>query len=276
MARLLIFSLSLIFFLFSCKQEYLPPEDIGSLSEKERLNLIQHHEFKRRGYYQGSAYKQDSYELLQKLDPKNEFYYRGQSVTHSKIGDYHIAFPLLEKSKELDARENLYYYAWLLIDLYHDYGRALAYLEEFDAYTPDQKDYAWGENVYQLKGLALKGLERYSEAIDAFSQAIESEGDYPDVYSFVYRGICYLETGNYSAASTDFDTAIQDYQQCSMAYFYKGKAAWDINKNAKVARENLAKAKQLLLKGYKKTDPYKEVMDEIHIEMVDDLLNRIP
>jgi len=275
MVRSLIFFLSLTFCLFSCEPEFAPPEDFQGLSDKKRKKLIQHYEGKRRAYYQGSRYKQESYELLQKLDPENESYFRGQSVTHSKIGDYHIAFPLLEQSKELNPRENLYYYAWLLLDLYHDYERALAYLEKYDAFTPDQKDYAWGENVYQLKGKALKGLGRYSEAIKMFSQAIETEGDYPDVYSFVYRGICHAAEGNYSAASSDFDVAIQQYEQCSMAYFYKGKAAWEIKKDAKIARQNLNQARQLLLAGYKKTDPYKEVMDEIHIEMADDLLSLI-
>lgn len=255
--------------LSSCKKT--APESLSNLSYSKKAYWSKYFNAQKGQYYQGSIYKQEIFDRLIEIEPENEYNYRAKSITHSKIGDYHIAFPLLEKSKALDPAESLYYYAWLLTNLYHDYERAILYLEEYDALTPDQLDYAWGENVYHLKGLAQRQLGRYEEAINNFTRAIESEGDYPDTYDFVYRGICYLQLGDQKQAIQDFKKAIDTYDKCSMAFYYQGVALDQMGKH-QAAKASLEQAKALLEKGYKLTDPYKEVVDEVHLAMVEDYL----
>jgi DNA-binding LytR/AlgR family response regulator len=53
------------------------------------------------------------------------------------------------------------------------------------------------------------------------------------------------------------------------------KAEWEGFQNYEAALINLDRTRELLEKGYKLTDPYHEVVDEIHLEMVEDLEKQI-
>ncbi|MEN0003172.1 MAG: tetratricopeptide repeat protein [Bacteroidota bacterium] len=269
--RYFLFLGTLLFF-FGCSQNN--PNSYRNMSKEERRiaadTFYNSYAYKS---YQGSRYNQAMYDTLIRIDPFTEKYYRQKSITHTKIGDYHIAFPLLEKSARLDPKESLYYYSWLLIELYRDYPRALDYLEQFDTLTPNQVDYAWGINVHHLRGLCYKQLGQYEKAVETFNQCVASEPyNAVDVYTFVYRGICHYHLQNSQAALADFDEAIRRYSRCSMAYYNKGKTLWELDKNAPEARKHLLKAKELVLNGHKKTDPYIEVFDEVYVEMVEEVL----
>ena len=251
--------------MLGCDTEYL--NRLTPSEEKVKTNQL---EADRRMYYQGSQIRQAIFDTLIMLNPETEYYYRQKSIAHTKIGDYHIAFPLLEKSAELDPKESLYYYSWLLLYLYRDYERALERLQQYDDLTPNQMDVAWGENVDYLKGLAHKQLGNYPEAIRAFTKAIEEEGaQNVDLYAFVYRGIAYAQMADHREAILDFDQAIQLYQKCTMAYYYKAVSLAALGQREK-ASTFFTKAEELLRQGIKKTDPYVEVFDEVHLEMIED------
>ena len=270
MVKLPKYSLSLLLVIvtfFSCDIN-----DLNRLNPSKKEAMTNRLNATRGAYFQGSRTKDAMYDTLIMLNPQEASYYRGKSVGHSKIGDYHIAFPLLEKAAELNPSETLYYYAWLLVYLYRDYERALVRLQEYDDLTPGRLDVAWGENVNYLKGLAHKQLGQYESAITEFNQAIAYEGeDKVDLYTFVYRGIAYQKMGAHNQAIQDFDRAISLYDKCTMAYYYKAISLAAMDKK-KAARENFMTARSWLEKGYKKTDPYKEVYDEVFLEMVDDQL----
>lgn len=222
-------------------------------------------------FYQGSIYSQLLCDSLIQLDPKNAKLYQTKSIPHTKIGDYHIAFPLLEKAYQLDPKETGYYYGWLLLYYYRDYERAILKLNEFDDFTPNQADFAWGEHVNYLKGLCYKQMREYDKAIKEFDKVIELEGDYVDVYAFVYRGICKMMLEENEDAIIDFHEAINNYENNSMAYFYLGLAQERIgNKNA--AQNAYSTSLDLLKKGFLNRDPYHEVFDAVSVEMVKDHL----
>jgi tetratricopeptide (TPR) repeat protein len=270
MDKLLIFFLSVIVMLLhACTPKTVSYEH---LSAAERKAEAEAYRAAQPPFYQGSLYKEEMFDTLQMIDPGNAYYWWQQSIPHTKIGDYHIAIPILEEALAIDPAETLYYYSWLLINNYHDFPRALQYLEQFDQLTPNQIDYAWGENVLFLKGLAHKELGQYAEAITEFTNCIEKEGKNVDIYTYVYRGITYLRMGEYEAAMADFDYALQDYPRCTMAHFYKGETLMKMGQEA-AARQALEEARRLLKRGIKKTDPYKDVFDEVQEVMIDDLLN---
>jgi tetratricopeptide (TPR) repeat protein len=269
--RTLFFILFVILFA-SCTQSYDQRFHTKSKAQRKAMAEEFYNAYELKSY-QGSRHNQAMYDTLIRIDPFTERWYRQKSIAHTKIGDYHIAFPLLEKAARLDPKESLYYYSWLLVELYRDYDRALHYLTTFDTLTPNQVDYAWGTNVHLLKGLCHKQKGDYPKAIAAFNDCIASEPfDAVDVYTFVYRGICYTKTGEAEKAIADFDEAIRRYERCTMAYFYKGQALWTLQRDAEGARAMYEKTKILLAQGYKKTDPYIEVFDEVHLIMVEDAL----
>lgn len=271
MEKLLIYSLSaLLLIAGGCRQER--SINLDHLTEQERLGKIKELDSVKNLYYQGSRIRQAVFDTLLVLDPSNANYWQEKSVTHSKAGDYHIAIPLLEKAEALDPSGTLYYYSWLMTNLYRDYGRALIKLQKYDDLTPGEVDYAWGENVNFLKGKMHQQLKQFDLALQEFDYYISSEGENNvDIYVYVYRGITHLENGSYQQALADFDKMLALYEKCSMAYYYKGLTHLHLEDTTS-ALDALQHAKALLEKGYKKTDPYKEVYNEVHLMQVEDKL----
>jgi tetratricopeptide (TPR) repeat protein len=235
----------------------------------ENLLLMQ-----RKSYYQGSRLRQENSDKLIALNPDNSEYYKGKSMAHTKIGDYNIAFPLLEKAYQLDPKETGYYYGWLLLYYYRDYERSILRLNEYDDLTPNQPDFCWGEHINFLKGLCYKQMGKYENAVKEFDQLIEYEGEHVDLYGFVYRGISQLRLENYEKAILDFDLAIEQYDKCTMAYFYKGLCYEKLN-NHKFAKEQFYTAQTLLEQGYLQQEAYYEFFDAVSLEMVNDRLKQL-
>ncbi len=274
MERLYVYLLNVVVIsvLISCKEQ---SKDFSKLTAKEKEKLTNHYAIERGMSLQGSLKEQKYADSLILLHPEVAKYYQGKSIGLSKIGDYHKAFPLLEKALALNPDETLYYLSWLMTDLYKDYDRALKYLEQYDAMTPDKADYAWGNNVNFLKGEILQATEKHHEAIVEFSKAITEEGiAYVDVYAIVYRGISYAAIGEYKKAIADYDQSLRLYDKGSMAYYYKGLSLWELGEKEK-AIVCIEEARRLILQGYKKKDPYKEAYNEIYLMQVEDKLEEL-
>lgn len=254
--------LLIIGLLGACEQA----EDIKQSYDENLLNL------QRKQYYQGSKKRQVNSDQLIAINPNESSYYQGKSMAHTKIGDYHIAFPLLEKAWDLDAKETGYYYGWLLLYYYRDYERALDKLETYDNFTPDSPDFCWGEHINYLKGLCHKQMGNYERAISEFDRLIAYEGEFVDVYAYVYRGICQQKLNRHEAAIKDFDLAIQAYDNCSMAYFYKALSLQELQ-SVEQAEQSLLKSKALVQEGYLKRHAYHEAFDGISLEMIEDHLS---
>lgn len=250
---------SIVLLVSSCNKA----EELKQTYDENLLKL------KRKNYYQGSRKRQENSDLLIALNPDNSSYYQGKSMAHTKIGDYHIAFPLLEKAWELDAKETGYYYGWLLLYYYRDYERALEKLETYDNFTPNTPDFCWGEHINYLKGLCHKQMGNYEKAIEEFSNVIAYEAEFVDMYAYVYRGICYQKLAQHDLAIKDFDRAIQEYDKCSMAYFYKGLSYKAIDL-PKLYKASIYEAKSLVEKGFYKRHDYHEAFDGISLEMIMD------
>ncbi len=285
MDKLLKYSLSGITACFllitACNNNTTPTEkklDLSEFSKEEkRLILDRLNNLKpNNGYFQGGLRADKILDTLMLLEPTNSDHHHTKSVGHSKIGNYHIAFPLLEEAVKINPPDILYYYPWLLLYYYHDYERALKYFNEFDDLTPNQVDFAMSENVYYLKGMALKQLGRDEEAIASLTQAVKSDGENVDPYVHVYRGICYLQQKKYDAAIADFDFVLNDLDdpRNSMAHYYKGEAYLQKGSIDK-AKMHFLEAQKLIEKGYVKTDPYWELFDFVSGERVKDKLESL-
>jgi len=266
---------NVLLFLILCSCQETQNIELENLTKEEKILKTKELEYERNYYYQANTIRQAYFDTLLMLNPDNEYYHREKSVAHSKIGDYHISFPLLQRSLELDPEEALYYTSWLMTDLYKDYDRAIEHLNQYDDYTPGKVDYVWGNNVNFLKGEVLQALGRHEEAIIEFTKAIDEEGnEYIDPSAFPYRGISYTALKKYKEALADFDLGIKVYDKSSLSYYYKGITLLEIGDKAQ-ALVHIEKAKELVSKGYKKSDPYKEVYNEIYLMQIEDKLKEI-
>lgn len=224
--------------------------------------------------YQGSLLHQSRCDTLIALGHNVSGNYQEKSTPYTKIGDYHIAYPYLEKAYQLDPEGSLYYYSWLTLYYYRDYERALALLTEYDNYTPDRTSYAWGENVNFLKGLALRQMNRFPEAVTEFSTCIKDEGKNVDIYAYVYKGICHFYNNEHELAIKDFDYAIEKYESCSAAYYWKAEVLAQ-EKEYKEAIRNLKIGVDFVKKGHIKTDYYMEVFDMPNQMQIEDRIKEI-
>ncbi len=220
--------------------------------------------------YEGSNIRQSKFDTLIAINPENEEYFRRKSFTHSRIGDFHLAYPLIEKAVQLDPYNGLYFTGWQLLYMYRDYDRALDNFSYYDDIS-EGVDYIWGENINYLKGLALKQKGLYDQAVEEFDKCIKHEGSNISEYAYVYRGIANLRNECTSSARIDFDKALEIYPNCTMAHVYKGEALI-YERKYEEAKLCLLEATRLLEKGAKKTHPYVEVFDEVYQEQVNDLM----
>lgn len=263
----------LVLLLYSCDQMSIESKLQYTHTSGELVSLSARLDGEMRSIYEGSLLKQAKWDTLIALNPENEEYYRRKSITHSRIGDYHMAFPLIEKAIRLDPYEALYFGGWHLLYMYRDYERALDNFSYYDDIA-EGVNYIWGENINYLKGLAYKQMGFYDQAVEEFDKCISYEGENVDFYAFVYRGISNLRNECLEEAISDFDKALVAYPKCTMAHLYKGEALLYQN-NCNEAMHHLCEAKDLLVKGSKKNHPYVEVFDEVHLVQAEDLLNKL-
>ncbi len=202
------------------------------------------------------------------LDTMSASQYHEMSVQNTKNGNYAEAIAALEKAVRLDPTYNGYY-GWVLLYYYHDYEKALKHLELYDALTPKFNDAAVGEDIHFLKGLAYMKLNHYDAAIREFNQNIKHYTKtygkkWTNPYCSFYKARCFQALKQLKKANEAFDTAIKIDSNCTEAYYYKGLNLIQMKK-MQLAKPQLNKALSLIKSGYKQTDVYIELFDEVYL-----------
>ena len=171
---------------------------------------------------------------ISKIDQPSAELYHSVSVQNTKNGNYSIAIDFLEKAMAINPQEVSRYYGWLLLYYYRDYEKALAVLEQNDAYTPNFADAPMGEDVHYLKGLCYMQMHHYQKAIDEFNTYINNlanthEEDFVDVHTFVQKGRCLSQLGKFEEAILAYKKAIHYYENCTEAYYFMGLTQLEMN-----------------------------------------------
>lgn len=205
------------------------------------------------------------------ISPDADIYHE-LSVQNTKNGNYQLAFNYLEKSAKLNP-EVYGYFGWVMLYYYRDYKRALEYLNVFDLLTPNFSDFPMGENIHYLKGLALMKLDRYEDAINNFEIYINEETSkngesWVETSTFYYKGICLENLNKKKQAVKNYKLAIK-YNSFFVEAIYR-KALLVKRKRIK----KLLKVKELIKKGYSKTDVYVETFYPVYIQDVEKELGK--
>ena len=205
---------------------------------------------------------------IKKLKNFSALQYHSASVQNTKNGNYNKAIEYLDKASELEPEEVDGYYGWLLLYYYRDYEKALFHLNRYDAFTPDFVDYPQGDNILFTKALCYKELGQYSKALELFDNAIKSELKEHDeswishqVYFQKARTLHLL--GQQKKAIEYYDKTIKSWNKSAESFYYKGLAQIEINDEL-VGLQNLNIALDLIKKGYKTSDSYVALFDEVY------------
>ena len=211
---------------------------------------------------------------LSKRDSIKDEDYRHWSVQNTKNGYYIKAIALLEKAMKLNPKKISRYYGWVLLYYYRDYEKALTILEQHDAYTPNFSDAPMGEDIHYLKGLCHMQLKRYNKALEEFNTYITNLAathgeDFVDVYTFVQKGRCLTQLGEFEEALSAYQKAIHYYENCTEAYYFMGLTQFEMNE-ADSACRNFNTALDLIQKGHKSSDTYVEYFHEIYLQQIEE------
>ncbi len=235
----------------------------------ERFNVAEHS--------QGLYFSQKVFEILKSQNPNNSNVYFEQSVAFNKRGDYAKGFELLNKAVELDPKLHLGYRGWLKYNFLKDYKDCIKDLKRLDTLTPNFVDAPWGENIHYLLGLSYKGLKQYDLAFIEFDKNLKTEKDSswvnPNMY--LYKGIIYKNLKEYNKAILNLNACLKNnYDNSSEAYYYKGLVYKELGKidSAKVF---FNKSLNLYSQGYKNSDVYTEVQDELYLSDIEAEINKL-
>ncbi len=229
------------------------------------------------------GYDKEGNEMIEKSIKKLKNFsaseYHIVSIQNTKNGNYNKAIEYLDKASELEPKEVDGYYGWLLLYYYRDYEKALFHLNRYDLFTPDFDDYVGDDNILYAKALCYKELGQYTKALELFDNAIKSELKEHDeswishqVYFQKARTLHLL--GEQKKAIEYYDKTIKLWDKSAESFYYKGLAQIEIN-DSLVGRENLNIALDLVTKGYKTSDSYVALFDEVYQMEIEKTINEL-
>ncbi|BDW94107.1 hypothetical protein MACH07_29390 [Flagellimonas marinaquae] len=218
---------------------------------------------------QGNNLSQAIFEILNWQHPEYDAAFFERSVPFNKNGDYETGFSYLNRAVELNPLNHLGYRGYMKLRFLRDYNSALADFDRLDALTPEVVDAPWGEDIDFLRGECYYGLGDYPKALKHFKQSITNQGaEWVDVQAFVYVGLCHYNMQNYNEAIGAFKTGIEQYGNTCEAYYGLAKTYLTMGDSIN-AQINLQKAQDNI--QYKYSDGYKEYLNEIYQEDLDEL-----
>ncbi|MBW8241426.1 tetratricopeptide repeat protein [Muricauda oceani] len=225
--------------------------------------------FKTAGAIQGYGISQSMFDILNWQHPDYAAPYFERSVAFNKRGDYETGFGYLDTAVELKPLHHLGYRGHLKLRFLRDYKAALKDFDQLDAMTPDVVDAPWGEDIDFSRGECYYGLGDYQTALQHFEQSVINQGaDWVDVQAFVYQGLCHYELENYGDAIRAFKKGLEQYDTTCEAYFGLANTYLKVGDTVS-AKNSLTKAQGTLI--YKRDDPYKQQLNEIYQEDLDEL-----
>jgi len=110
-----------------------------------------------------------------------------------------------------------------ILFLMNDEKESLRLVDNAIRLYPDNPGY------YYLRGIINNGREKYSKALDDFTQAIDLGSGSDMLYrSYLGRGVSYLNLTEYDQALSDLSTSIQQNDTVAGAYYSRGMVNYEL------------------------------------------------
>ena len=127
----------------------------------------------------------------------------------------------------------------LNLDQYKYYQEALACLNKLINYLPQSPEISF---FWLLRGIVLRKLKRYEEALHSFDKALKFKPDYDQAW--YNRGIVLGNLNRYKEALESYDKALEFKPDNDEAWYNKA-CLYALQNNVELAMENLAQAIRL-------------------------------
>lgn len=177
--------------------------------------------------------KMDSIILLDPNDP--EPYYR-KAVREYRRGEYINGIRNLEIAAKLNPLEYANYLGYVYMTDLRDYDRAQE-IFEMTAKKGYKEDVVVAGTVYMRLGIVYYKKGLYQKAINALDKDVSEFGEKNVyTYTFVYRGMAKAKLKDSEGAIADFDKAIELWDKCPEAYYYKAILLQELGKKQEACR----------------------------------------
>jgi tetratricopeptide (TPR) repeat protein len=174
--------------------------------------------------YSYNSYHWDLYiDSLIAFCPQISSSYREKAIPLIKRGDYGKAFPLEDKSVDLEPEKWISYRAFLKCIFSKDYEGAIIDFDLAQKLVPGA--FIMDHSYFFYKGISYLELENYKEAEinllrDIEIQVKSDKNTKAHYNSYLYLGINYFKVKNYEKAIINFKETLNQYEQMTEANYY--------------------------------------------------------
>ena len=216
-------------------------------------------------YPQGSRESQTRFDSAIALCPTFDYAYREKSVPYLKRGDFATWKKLIDKAVELNPTLHMGARGWCRYQFLRDYQGAIKDFEQLASLTKHDIGYSVNGDYHLnvARALCYKALGDPKKAIVIIEEQLSREGYSPMPYDYLHLGVLKFETGDNSGGIEYLRKSIAYNAYLAEAYYYLGLIYKQQQLNTEY-RENMIKAREYYVKGYKRFDPYNHPMDKIY------------
>ncbi|MBD2751893.1 tetratricopeptide repeat protein [Spirosoma validum] len=162
--------------------------------------------------------------------------YRYRALNYLWRRDYEQAVVWLEKTCALYPKEHGFVGELYLSEL-HDYPRALAHFDAYDALTPAFNDMISNSPVSYLRGLTYRSLGNHAKALEQFSTGIDSlvakhGTEWVNYRHYVSRAVSYMAMQQPDKALLDLDHAAKNFNRSALVHYQRGRALLQLNRTS--------------------------------------------
>jgi len=226
-------------------------------------------------YYQGSVSERMVILEGAKYKKEDAWVARELGVPYLKRGFPAEAFKYYNQASQRDSEEWLGYQAYCWLYFYRDYERALKWIDEYDALTPNFVDYPQSTSVDYMRGICHLQMGNTEKAITSFTKHLNTEIDavgagYIEAMPYQLLAIAHHRNEDYLKAEEVFNEGIKHNSSTADLYYYNAINLIKLGKKEE-AKDNLEIAQKWLDKGSKNQRNYVEEFYAIYKEDLDQL-----
>lgn len=182
--------------------------------------------------------------------PDDAFLYQQKAISYYKLGKFAAADSAMQIALKLDTTAYIHYFGFVKTIFEKDYKAALPLLQ----YNTNARPYIADHSPVFYQGLCYLKTGNYTAAENCFNNEIAfEEGGIVHFMNYFYLAICYIEMQQYEKAIPLLDSLLERYPSFSELYFYRALIAYNKGDYA-IANSLFEKALKYFDAGYTITE----------------------
>jgi tetratricopeptide (TPR) repeat protein len=196
-------------------------------------------------HYQFSKEFHETYDEALKICPYFDHAYNEKSVAYLKSGDFITWKKWIDKTVELNPKENLGYRGWCKYQFFRDYKGAIEDIEALEKIFPTGYLGYSSNGDYELhiaKAICYSAIGEKEKAISIIENQLSKKNHNVGLFDYYQLGVTYFEL-------TQYDKALENFEKQSKVYDYAENIYFK-SKVAKIRNKDYLDLKNLALKTY--------------------------